>query len=78
MRRRDKTGGKAVKTQRPETLKRRSALKTARHRKPGATGKQTNVAQLTRELAEAREREAATTEVLKAIIKLARRVDAGV
>ena len=67
MRRRDKTGGKAVKTQRPETLKRRSALKTAPHRKPGATGKQTNVAQLTRELAEAREREAATTEVLKAI-----------
>jgi two-component system, NtrC family, sensor kinase len=57
--------GKAVKTLRSRTLKRRNASKTARHSL--AAGKQTNVARLTRELAEARESEAATSEVLKAI-----------
>ena len=67
MRRRDKTGGKAAKTQRRKTLARRNTPKTARHRSSLAAGKETNIAQLTRELAEAREREAATAEVLKVI-----------
>jgi adenylate cyclase len=67
MRRPDKAGGKAAKTQRRKTLKRRNAPKTVRRRSSLATGEETNVEQLTRELAEAREREAATAEVLKVI-----------
>jgi two-component system, NtrC family, sensor kinase len=67
MRRRDKTGSKGAKTQRPETLKRRSAPSTARHRNPGATGKETNVARLTRERDEALERLAAASEVLEVV-----------
>ncbi|MGB7858504.1 MAG: hypothetical protein WBL48_21715, partial [Pseudolabrys sp.] len=47
MRRRGKS---ARKKQRPETLKRRGAPKTARHRKPGTTGKQTKFARLLSEL----------------------------
>jgi GAF domain-containing protein len=65
MRRRDKAGGKAAKTQRPKTLKR--APKILQRGISLATGEETNVEQLTRELAEAREREAATSEVLKVI-----------
>ena len=65
MRRRDKTG--AAKTQRPKTLKRRNAPKTARRGSSLAASKETNVEQLARELAEAHEREAATAEVLKII-----------
>ena len=67
MRRRDKAGGKALKAQRPKTLRCRNAPKAAHGRSSLATGKETNVARLTRELAEAREREAATGEVLKII-----------
>ena len=67
MRRRDKTGGEAAKTQRPKTLKRRNAPKTARRGSSLAASKETNVEQLARELAEAHEREAATAEVLKII-----------
>ena len=67
MRRRGKAGGKAVKTQRPKTLKRRNAPKILQRGISLATGEETNVGQLTRELAEAREREAATSEVLKVI-----------
>ena len=67
MRRRDKAGGKAIKTQRLKTLKRRKASKIARRRKSIATGKETNVERLTRELAEAQEQRAATAEVLKLI-----------
>ena len=67
MRRRDKTGGKVAKTQRPKTLKRRNGPKAARRRRFIATGKETNVERLTRDLAEAREREAATSEVLQVI-----------
>ena len=62
-----KRRGKAVKTQRSKTFKRRNAPKTVRRRSSLAAGKQTNVARLTRELAEAREREAATADVLKVI-----------
>ena len=65
MPRRSKAAGKTVKPQRRKTVAGRNAPKTGR-RSPAA-GKQTNVARLTRELAEAREREAATSEVLKVI-----------
>ena len=65
MRRRDKAGGKAAKTQRPKTL-RRNAPKAARHRSSVATAKETN-AQLRRERDEALERQTATSEVLKVI-----------
>src|SRR6478736_4936536 len=65
MRRRDKAGGKVVKTQRPKTLKRRNASKAARRR--SFAGKETNVARLTRELVETREQQTATADVLKII-----------
>jgi signal transduction histidine kinase/ketosteroid isomerase-like protein len=64
MRRPDKAGGKAVKTRRPKTLKRRNTPKTA-HRS-GSSGKETN-AQLRRQRNEALEQQAATSEVLKVI-----------
>ena len=67
MGRRDKVGGKSVKTPRPKTLKHRNAPKIQRRGISLATGEETNVEQLTRELAEAREREVATAEVLKVI-----------
>jgi PAS domain S-box-containing protein len=50
MRRRDKAGGKAIKTRR-KTLKRLKASKIARRRKSTATGEETNVERLARELA---------------------------
>jgi GAF domain-containing protein len=65
MRRRDKKGGEAQKTQRPMTLKRRNAPKAARRAE--ATGKETSVARLTRERDEALEQQAATSEVLQVI-----------
>src|SRR5215813_630271 len=67
MRRRDKTGGKAVKAQRSQTLTRRNAPKAARHRSNGAASKKTNVARLARELKEAHEQQVATADVLKVI-----------
>ena len=67
MRRRDKAGGKAVKTQRHKTLKRRNAPKSARNRRSTAARQETEVARLTRELREAREQQAATSEVLGVI-----------
>ena len=67
MRRRDKAGGKAAETQRPKRLKRRNAPKAPRRRSSITAGKETNVAQLTRDLIEAREQQAATSEVLKVI-----------
>ena len=66
MQRRDKTGGKSAKTQRPKTL-RRNAAKTAQRRSSPATRKETNVAQVIRERDEALEQLAATSEVLKVI-----------
>ena len=71
MRQRDKTGVKVAKTQRLKTLKRHNAPKIPHRGISLATGKETNVGQLTRELAEAREREAATGEVLKVISRSA-------
>jgi GAF domain-containing protein len=67
MLRRDKAGGKAVKTQRLKTLKRRSAPKAARRRSSLIAGKETNVARLTRELEEALQQQTATSEVLSII-----------
>ena len=67
MRRRDKAGGKAAKTQRRKTLKRRNAPKTARRHSALAAGKETNTARLARERDEALDRLAATSEVLKVI-----------
>ena len=66
MQRRDKTGGKSAKTQRPKTL-RRNAAKTAQRRSSAATRKETNVAQVIRERDEALEQLAARSEVLKVI-----------
>jgi class 3 adenylate cyclase len=71
MRRRDKTGGRAAKTQRPKTLKRRDALKAARGRSSLAANKETSAARLARELKEAREQQTATADVLKAISRSA-------
>ena len=67
MRQRDKTGGKAAKTQRPKTLKRRNAPKTTRRRSRLASSKETNDARLTRERDEALEQMAATSDVLKVV-----------
>jgi class 3 adenylate cyclase/putative methionine-R-sulfoxide reductase with GAF domain len=67
MRRPDKAGGKAIKTQRRKTLKRRNAPKAASRRTSLAAGKGINVARLTRERDAALEQLAATSEVLKVI-----------
>ena len=67
MRRRNKTGGKAAKTQRRKTLSRRNAPKSARNRRSSADRQETEVARLTRELHESREQQAATSEVLGVI-----------
>jgi class 3 adenylate cyclase len=67
MRRRNKTGGKAAKTQRRKTLSRRNAPKSARNRRSSAARQETEVAGLTRELHESREQQAATSEVLGVI-----------
>src|SRR5262249_35322706 len=66
-RRRDKTGGKEGKTQRPKTLKRHNAPKTARRRNFSAAGPQEQISALARELKEALEQQTATSEVLKVI-----------
>jgi hypothetical protein len=67
MRRPDKAASKTAKTQRPKTLKCRNAPKAVRNSSSLAAGRETDVELLIRELAEAREREAATAEVLKII-----------
>ena len=67
MRRRSKTGGKAVKTQRRKTLTRRNAPKAGRGHRSAAAPKETYVARLTRERDEALEQQAATADVLKVI-----------
>ena len=67
MRRRDKAGGKAVRTQRRKTVKRRNAAKAVRRCNSPAAGKQTKVAQIIRERDLALEQLAATSGVLKVI-----------
>jgi len=67
MRRPDKARGKSAKTRRRKALRPRRAPKAALRRGSHAMAKETDVEQLTREVAEAREREVATAEVLKVI-----------
>jgi hypothetical protein len=67
MRRRDKSGRKAVKPQRRKTLTRRGASKAARSDNPLSTDQETNVAGLTRALFDAREQQIATAEILRVI-----------
>jgi hypothetical protein len=66
MKRRSRAGSEAPKTRDPKALKakRRAASKTA---SSSAPIQEVEVARLTRELSEAREQQAATSEVLKAI-----------
>jgi class 3 adenylate cyclase/putative methionine-R-sulfoxide reductase with GAF domain len=66
MRRRDKAGGKAAKTQRPKTLKRRNAPKVAGRREPSVDATE-RIALLTRERDEALQQQTATADVLKII-----------
>jgi len=69
MRRRSKAGGQSAKSLRRKTVTsgRRDAPKAARHRGSSPAGQDTKNAQLTRELNEAREQQAATADVLKVI-----------
>ena len=66
---RSKAGGKPVKTRRRKTvkLKPRRALKAAPRRSSSTAGVETDVTQLTRELNEALDQQAATSEVLEVI-----------
>ena len=69
MRRRSRAGGETAKTRRRKTvtLKRRNAPKAVRPHSSSATGQETEVARLRRELSEAFEQQTATSEVLKVI-----------
>ena len=71
MRRRDKEGGKAAKTQRRKTLAHRNTPKAARRHSSLAMANETNVGQLVRERDEALDQQAATSEVLQVISKSA-------
>jgi GAF domain-containing protein len=71
MRRRDKTGGKAAKTQRRKTLGRHNAPKAVHRRSSLVAAKETNVARLARERDEAREQQTATADVLRVISRSA-------
>jgi class 3 adenylate cyclase/putative methionine-R-sulfoxide reductase with GAF domain len=66
MRRREKAG-KAIKTRRHKTLKRRNTAKVARHHRPSAVDTTDTIALLTRERDEALEQQTATSEVLRVI-----------
>jgi two-component system NtrC family sensor kinase len=67
VRRRRATGRKPAKAQQTIKAKRGTASKPARNRRLSPLSKDTKVARLARELAEAREQQAATAEILRAI-----------
>src|SRR5262245_51824306 len=69
MRRRSKPGGQSVKSLRRKaaTSGRRDAPKAVRRRGSSPAGRETKTAQLTRELNDAREQQAATAEILRLI-----------
>ena len=67
MRRRDKTGGKAIKTRRRKTASRHNALRAASRRKPSAADAYEKIALLEHRLNEALEQQVATSEILKVI-----------
>ena len=69
IRRRSRADGKPAKVRRRKTgpAKTRNTPKAAQLRKPSATGEETEVVRLTRELKEALEQQTATSEVLRVI-----------
>ncbi len=69
MRRRSRASGQPAKARRRKTAtpKRRNAPKAKQARSAAATGRKTNIAQLTRERDEALEQQRAAAEVLKII-----------
>jgi signal transduction histidine kinase/putative methionine-R-sulfoxide reductase with GAF domain len=67
VRRRRATSRKPAKAQQKIKAKRDAAPKAARNRRVSALSKDTKIARLARELAEAREQQAATSELLKVI-----------
>jgi len=67
VRRRRATSRKPAKAQQKTKAKRGTASKPARNRHVTALSKDTKIARLARELAEAREQQAATSELLKVI-----------
>jgi GAF domain-containing protein len=67
VRRHRATGRKPAKARQPINAKRGAASKPARNRRASALGKDTEVARLARELKEAGEQQAATSEVLRVI-----------
>lgn len=67
MKRRQATSRKPAKTQQTIKAKRGTASKPARSRRATALSKDTEIARLTRDLAEAREQQVATSEILRAI-----------
>ena len=69
MKKPSRAGGKPIKARRRKaaTLKRRNGLKSVRRRGSAAADHETKVARLARELNEAREQQAATSEVLNVI-----------
>ena len=71
MNRRDKPGGKALKTRRLKTLKRRNAPKLARSRKLSVADANEKIALLTRERDESLQQQTATAEVLEVISRSA-------
>ena len=67
MRRRSSAGGEPAKAQRRKTVARKSRVTTPKGVGSSAVGNETEIARLTRELAEALARQTATSEILRVI-----------